>query len=116
MGLITIPLACKVLIDILNIKEIIGDKWIHAFGIDKKNGIYYILNKCIDLGKFQDLLYGVIVLLCISVIVVQIVFFCKNNLQEKVLIVLHNSLNQTSYRFSAELQNEYFVKKICFNQ
>lgn len=116
VGLITIPLACKVLIDILNIKEIIGDKWIHAFGIDKKNGIYYILNKCIDLGKFQDLLYGVIVLLCISVIVVQIVFFCKNNLQEKVLIVLHNSLNQTSFRFSGELQNEYIVKKICFNQ
>ena len=116
VGLITIPLACKVLIDILNIKKIIGDKWIHAFGIDKKNGIYYILNKCIDLGNYQDLLYGIIVFLCISVIVVQIVLFCKNNLQEKVLIVLHNSLNQISFRFSGELQNEYIVKKICFNQ
>ena len=116
VGLITIPLACKVLIDILNIKKVIGDKWIHAFGIDKKNGIYYILNKCIDLGEFQDSFYGIIIFLCISVIVVQILFFCKNNVQEKILLVLHNSLNQTNFRFDGELQNEYIVKKIRFNQ
>ncbi len=116
VGLLTIPLVCTVMIDILNIKKVIGDKWIHAFGIDKKSGIYYVLNECIKVGKFQNLLYGFLFIVCISILVVQIIFFCKNNVQEKILLVLHNSLNQTNFRFDGELQNEYIVKKIRFNQ
>lgn len=116
VGLLTIPLVCTVMIDILNIKKVIGDKWIHAFGIDKKSGIYYILNECINVGKFQDLLYGFLIFICILILGVQIIFFCKNNLQEKILLVLHNSLNQTNFSFDGELQNEYIVKKISFNQ
>lgn len=115
-GLLTIPLAFKVIIDVLNIMEVIGDKWIHVFGIDKKNGIYYVLDKFINLGKFQDMFYWILVVICILLIGIQVFFFCKNNLQERILVVMHSSLNQTNFKFSDELQNEYIVKKLCFNQ
>ena len=114
--LLTIPFACKIMIDILNIKKIISNKWIHVFGIDKKNGIYYFLNEFIDLGKFQDLFYWMLFAFCVLLIGIQIFFFCKNNRQERILVVMHNSLNETNFKFSGELQNEYIVKKLNFNQ
>lgn len=116
LSLFTIPFFCKIMIDILNIKNIIGDKWIHAFGIDKKNGIYYILNKCVKLGEGHNLISVGIFLVCASVIGIQIVAFCRSNIQERMLVIMHNSLNQTNFRFNSELQNEYIVKKISFNQ
>lgn len=116
IGLLTIPLSCKAMIAMLNIKDIIGDKWIHVFGIDKENGLYYALNQCVKLGWIHNIIYVGAFFVCISVIGVQIFVFCRNNLQERLLVVMHNSLNQTNFRFGRELQNEYIVKKMCFNQ
>lgn len=116
LSLLTIPASCKTMIEILHIKKLIGDKWIHVFGIDKKNGIYYILNCCINFGKYQNLFYFGLFFLCVLVIFIQIYVFCKNNFQEKLLVIMHNSLNETSFRFNNKIQNEYFVKKIKFNQ
>lgn len=116
LSLFTIPFFSKIMIDILNIKNIIGDKWIHAFGIDKKNGTYYILNKCVELGEIHNLIFVGIFLVCVLVIGIQIVAFCRSNIQERMLVIMHNSLNQTNFRFNSELQNEYIVKKMSFNQ
>lgn len=100
----------------LNIKDIIGDKWIHVFGIDKENGLYYALNQCVKLGWIHNIIYAGVFLVCILVIGVQIFVFCRNNLQERLLVVMHNSLNQTNFRFGSELKNEYIVRKMSFNQ
>ena len=115
-GLITIPSSLIIIIDILNIKELIDDRLIHIFGIDKGNGLYYLINNCIDLGKYKDVFLNTLLALCVIVIIVQIILFLLENRQEALLIVEHNSLNQMQYRYDEEVENDYNIKKLKFNQ
>lgn len=116
LGLLTIPLALTVIIDILNIKEIIGDEWIHIFGIDKENGLYFLLNICTSGEQNNGIFLWFVFILAVLIIIVQAVFYFIENRQERLLIIEHNSLNQIRYIFDNEVEKEYNTKKIKFNQ
>ena len=96
--LLTIPLALNIIIDILNIKEIIGDGWIKILGLDKGSGIYYLLNECINLEKGKELFLWLVFIAAMVIIIIHAIFFFLENRQERLLIIEHNSLNQTRYR------------------
>lgn len=114
--LLTIPLAFNIIIDILNIKGIIGDKWIKILGLDKESGIYYLLNECINLEKGKELFLWLVFAVAMVIIILHATFFFLENRQERLLIIEHNSLNQTYYRYDDEVKNEYNIKRLKFNQ
>jgi len=114
--LLTIPLALNIIIDILNIKEIIGDGWIKILGLDKGSGIYYLLNEYINLEKGKELFLWLVFIAAMVIIIIHAIFFFLENRQERLLIIEHNSLNQTRYRYDDEVKNEYDIKRLKFNQ
>lgn len=116
LGIFTIPASLIVIVDLLNIKELISEEWIKLLGIDKDSGHYYLFNEFINLGKFQSTFLWAVIFVCIAIIAVQIYFFWKNNRQERLLIVKHNSLNQTSFVINNEVKSEYITKPLKFNQ
>ena len=116
LGLFTIPLSLLIIVDVLNIKEVIDDSWIHNLGIDKENGLYYFINDYMDLGKYKAIFLDTLLALCVFVIIIQVILYLLKNRQEILLIIEHNSLNQMRYRYDDEIENNYNIKKLKFNQ
>ena len=104
------------IIDILNINKIINDEWIHILGIDKENGLYYFLNIYLNLGDYKEIFLWFLLVFCVTVIIVQMIFFLLENRQERLLIIEHNSLNKTRYRYDDEVENDYNVKRLKIDQ
>ena len=116
LGVISIPVIFCIIVDVLHIKTIVGDEWLKILGIDKNNGLYYLVNNFIDFGDFQGTFHWILLLGCIVVIVLQAIVFVSNNMQERLLIIEHNSLNQIGFKYDNDINNKYNVKKIRINQ
>lgn len=109
----TITMAFTIIVDILNIFEIINDTYFTVFGIDKTIGIYYLLN---DILQASNIILIIILFVMIIIIVIMLAIFIKNNIQERVLIICHNSVNAVKFNFTKEFKDEYAIKKLKFNQ
>lgn len=109
----TITMAFTIIVDILNIFEIINDTYFTVFGIDKTKGSYYLLN---DILQANNIILIIILFVMIIIIVIMLTVFIKNNIQERVLVICHNSVNAVRFNFTKEFKDEYAIKKLKFNQ
>lgn len=108
-GLVTIPLAFQGIVDIFHIKEMIKDEWIHLLGIDTESGLYYGLSSIVNYWKHGKIILWVLLLLFGASIIAQIVYFLKENRQERILLIEHNSINQMNFRVEKAYKEDYIL-------
>lgn len=108
-GLVTIPLAFQGIVDIFHIKGIIKDEWIHLLGIDVENGLYYGLSNIVCSWKYGKIILWVLLLFFGTGIIVQIVYFLKENRQERILLIEHNSINQMNFSVEKVCKENYIL-------
>lgn len=108
-GILSIPFSLFCIIDILYIKEIIGDTWIKILGIDQETGPYYGLTILANKWKHSDVFMWILVFAFFMIIIIQIVCFLYENRLEQILLIEHNSLNKMYFKINRECKDSYII-------
>lgn len=74
-GILSIPFSFISIIEILHIKEIIGDMWIKLLGIDQEAGPYYGLTILANKWKHSDVIMWILFFTFLFLIIAQIICF-----------------------------------------
>lgn len=116
LGILSVPVSIIGIIDILNIKGMLSEKWINLLGIDKENGMYYWFSEIVNKTTYGEIILCGFTVIFLVIIGIQIVLFILDNLQERLLIIEHNSINQVNFKICKEDLETYNVKHYRINQ
>lgn len=108
-GILSIPFSFISLIEILHIKEIIGDMWIKLLGIDQEAGPYYGLTILANKWKHSDVIMWILFFTFLFLIIAQIICFLYENRLERILLIEHSSLNKMYFKISRECRDSYII-------
>ena len=78
-------------------------------GIDVENGLYYGLSNIVSCWKYGKIILWILLMFFGSYIVAQIVCFLKENRQERILLIEHNSINQMNFRVEKACKEDYIL-------